>query len=257
MSSSQNTIEHLLASFKSTDEKVRIEAALKVAQEQDQFLVEPLILALNDSDPNVREGVALALGRLRDKRVIEPLISCLNDEEGKVRYAAIDALENFDDEENIERIFLAMLNAKIYDGLLFTLDAWLENGLLDKLLKPRLLNPLIELMKNLDSIDDFNSSWFEAPLQIVNGMKKAGLINAQTESWIIKELGSRKCEVHNEELKIGEGKVRYGLIRAIPNDAKLYPYANTWQGGGCFVGPERNFSTWYCPKCREVEAKLS
>lgn len=74
---------------------------------------------------------------------------------------------------------------------------------------------------------------------------------------------SSGCGVHNSQFRRGSVPVTYGLVRLPPDHVEarevLFPHANSVEYGGCLIGVKellrKKTRVWYCPECREAEAK--
>jgi HEAT repeat protein len=132
-----------------TDEFIRSNAAMALADFDDPRAVEPLIAALADESGHVRQDAADALGLKCDPRAVEPLIAALADPEAKVREAAVTALAAFADPRAFEPILAMMRSGDAETKPTAGLAAACLGGLGD----PRAVAPLLEALTKSDDAD--------------------------------------------------------------------------------------------------------
>lgn len=71
--------------------------------------------------------------------------------------------------------------------------------------------------------------------------------------------GPEKCAVHKVDLKPGEARILYGLVRMTRDQqearTRLFPNAQTVALGGCVITKDspKVRSVMFCPRCRNAE----
>jgi len=82
-----------LQQLKSKDEKTRLQAVGKLAEQEGASISDALISALADSDKEVRKTAAKVLGKFGDPGAVRPLIAALADRDPDVRESVAESLK--------------------------------------------------------------------------------------------------------------------------------------------------------------------